>query len=434
MLLALLVVCACLLGFVTHLSCAKDIYHAQLTRQIEQYLAQQSIMLQRLGKNLIGPLKQSNIEDISQKLFAYEEILFLLAKQNLAIPVSAHLVAMDAPRKIIGSFGLLDVADLAPDEQYYTKIVEDPNNLAISQLYIKQEMPDYYFLNIGLGVVDSAGNYLGQVDLKLAVLALQAFLKSNLHEHAHLFNFKLADNNLLNPQVSLNKTNFWLEFLQYMSLRIGLASILAWFSFVTHKLYRENRQHQQESNQLQKQLLAANTKLSSAVSAAQVQNYYSLLATNGDNSQLIIVQQLLDDVKAVNLVWAIELGVQLSLPMPNQTNLLRFHGNKFRLMQILSGILHAIISMLSSGGNVELGIITRENQHGQHKLIFTFQDNGFYDALPSKPWDEICALVGLESGELEHVHTAYVGNMISLTIARKLVTNVINLESYHQGA
>ena len=436
----------CCTSFLMNLATHKRNYNDQITSKVQQYLAQQKIILHRLGGKLIPLVKQENIADIAQNLNAYEEIIFVLARQGLAVPVSVHLVSLDAPQQIVGSFGISTPTALAPDEAYYSQVVEEPLELAISQIYIKNEMPNYSMLNLGVGIEDNSGQYYGHLDVKLAVTALHDYIA---HDHAlrsKLFNFSFAANNSLKPEITINSAACIIAGFNYVVLRLLILAIAVLIAIAAYKIYTKISRQIKVLQKNEKQIQLLNNRLHNLQMFIETQNKYGKLLKNvTEQNQAIELRQLLNDVKAVNSEFAMERGVSLIFPEYNSDNL-RFHGNRLRLMQILSGMLHDIIWQMASMGQIELKVKLNDNQHGLQKLVFSFTDNGFYNNLQDrnyelsvadvrcKGWTNICSLIEQENGILEHVHTAYTGNSISLSIQPKIVNNVVNLESYYQDA
>lgn len=438
---AILCILACVISFIFQLHDIKHKFRHDLTSHIRQFIYQQQEMLQRLGKNLLIPIQQHDLATISAGLTAYEEILFSMSKQNLAIPVSIYLVSFDAPQQIVGSFGKLDDAVLAPDANYYTQIVEEPDQLAISKLYIKQAMPDYKFINLGLGIVNG-NNYHGHLDIKLSVTALHQFIAQKLDPKFGLYGFNFTDNKLLAPDIYLLYPACILAGIAYILIRMLIIVLSALGLVAIYKFYRKYSKLSMDLKRATEESKILTTKNIGLQNAVAVQDTYGLLAAKTSSEiQIIDLAQLLADVKAVNYMFALERGIVLSFPAYEE-NRLRFYGCKLRLMQILSGVLYEIIWQLKTASVVRLQVNYSDDHQGQQKIEFQFQDDGFYAKLQDrvvetsmadircKGWENICALIDQEMGHLEHIHTAYVGNTINITIHRKIVNNVIALESY----
>jgi hypothetical protein len=436
----------CSVGYIIDLNKQKHAYTTRLTTKISLYLDQQQFSLQRLGTKLINPIKQANVLDIAQQLSTYEEIIFALANKGLTVPLSLQLVSLDAQQQIIGSFGELAATNLAIDEEYYSKIVEEPSKLAISKIYTKQEMPDHQMINLGVGIEDNSGNFYGHLDQKLSVSALHEYITQNVTENSELFSFKFDNQNLSKPAVHFNTLACLQAAIIYCALRLLLVGLVLNVGLYVVKTYKKTKKQDQSLLALEQKLQLSNKKLRFADLALDTQNKYGkLLKHANEENQLIDVQQLLIDVKAVNASYALECGVELVFPQYN-TEILRFYGQQFRLMQILSGMLHEIICQMSSLGKIELKVRLNQDTHSLQKLEFVFSDNGFYNTLQlrdyelsaadirCKGWANIYALIEQAEGHLKHIHTAYTGNSITLSIYSKTTTNVISLESYYQDA
>jgi hypothetical protein len=439
-----IMVCTC--SFILQILSEKRAYTSQLNNKIMAYMQQQNFMLQRLGSNILSAIKQKNIVSIQQSLSAYEEVFFALSKHNLAVPITVNLVSLNAVQQIVGSFGILESNVLAPDEEYYSKIVEEPSTMTWSHLYIKQEMPDYPMFNFGLGIADPLNNYYGHLDVKIAASAFYAYIQSNLGTDYALFAFKTMGNNILQPEVYIAYPMLWVVALKYMLLRLfilGLISGIFWGTYTQwQRMSKLNRELQEANSQLNIQ----QQSLARLQASASVQAYYGKLLARtaihaAANMQLIDLQSLVSDVKTVNVELAIERGVEIIFPTP-AASVLHFYGHKLRLMQILSGMLCAIICQMKGNGKIDFKVELK-NQQVNSELVFIFNDNGFYNGLEERDvepsmadircqsWTKICDLIELEGGALEHVHTAYVGNTISLRIPHKVVNNVVNLENYY---
>lgn len=424
LIIATLAIFVCSISFTLHIITVKRIYTDNLSNELAKYLDQQKFLLQRLGQKLVRPIQQGDFNTVSQTINAYEEVIFSLSKQKLSIPANIHLVSLDAVQQVIGGFGYRDQKILAPDESYYSQVVEEPNSLAVSKLYIKHEMPDYPLLNLGVGITDSANNYYGHLDLKLAVESLQEFFTS--HE---LFNLKFVDNNLLKPKIYYSKTNLMLYAVKFILLR--LASIILLITIITwlYKVYKQN---------LQLKISPLQSKIDKMQKFIDLQHNYGVPSAGNK----INLQQLLDDIKALNVIAADQKQIKLVLPEYNNNHHLCFYAHKLRLVQILSGILYEIIMQVSVGGTIELKTILTDYPNDQQKVEFVFNDNGFYEKLQNREvvlsstdirshgWDNIIKLIDLENGLLEHQHVAYVGNTIRFSLVCQAVNNVISLESY----
>lgn len=412
----------------------RAVYAATLDKHLEEYLQQQTEILRRLAKNLIQPLKKHDSISIAAYLNAHEEILFGLAKQGLVIPLGLQLVSLDA--------GLVDSSILAPDESYYINVVEQPTLLAVSKFYSKQDMPDYLMVNLGLGVVDSSNHYHGHLDAKLAVSSLRDYIWHKPGLESTLFALEFNKDKGLHAEIILRKSAFVALLLKYMLAYLSLLTVLLLVVYLVSKHLQYITSKNAALKDVTKSLQTARQELAYTQAAIEVQHSYGILLNYvPDNIQVIELQQLLSDVKTVNANLAFQQGVKLLFPEYNSKNL-RFYGHQVRLMQILSGILHEMIKLNALGGTIELRVDLSDNLDGQQKLVFDFIDNGFYDSLQDrdlklsladircKGWSNILRLITLEEGRLEHVHTAYVGNSITCTVVKKMLNNVVSIESF----
>lgn len=418
-------------------------YRIKLQANIETFMQQQQNLLQRLGKQLIQPIKQNSAPDISLRLRIYEDLIFTMAKQALTVPVNVHYVSLTAPAKIIASNGLTDIRALAPDDNYYMRAVAEPNKLVISASYIKTEMPDYGMFNWGLGIVDD--KYLGHLDVKVAMPLIAEYIATKVGTQDNLFSFKLNTPNIYAPDVMLNK-----NILLVHAIRVALVAfiITALAYYILYKIYIVHMATKLQNNML-KDKVAQNAELDAQVMAYKsytaVQNEYGLLAVNvvGSEKQIVDIGKLLQDVKAVNLPLAMHRSVQINLPYHLGLPLGIF-VNRIRLMQILSGIVYEVLMQLSNGSKIEIQVSVKELANAKQNIIFKFVDNGFYNTLQDRMvqnshadirisgWSNIRELITLENGSLEHVHTAYHGNSITFSLTVAVRNNVVRLEEYLQ--
>lgn len=445
---SLLVLCV---GFIWQVKNAKYTYSHRLSLLIAQYTQQQQALLQRLGNNLLIPLQQNDVAEIARNLRVYEDILYTLAKQNLTIPASVHLVSLNAPQKIIGSYGIAENSVLAPDENYYIQTLENPTLIAQSHIYSKQEMPDYFMLNLGVGVFDSNQIYRAQLDQKIAINTLQDFIKLRLGSEKFeslekIFTFRFTNAGIDNPEILLSSKLCLELFLRYATL---LTLIFTSIFYIVHAFIIRlmlNKQQKLQLDNMQLELVLVREEHRCMRIAAEVQHKYGTLLSIGMTSPVIIeLPCLISDIKAVNANLALERSVQLVFPDYSQ-KALRFYANQIRIMQILSGITYEIIQHMNSAGILELEIQINHTPQGEQILVFIFKDNGFYQKITDrehsqskadircKGWQNICDLIALEQGLLEHQHTVYAGNVTKVSFVRKVVSNVVSLESYLQDA
>lgn len=445
---SILVLCV---GFIWQVKNAKYTYSHRLSLLITQYTRQQQALLQRLGNNLLIPLQQNDITEIARNLRVYEDILYTLAKQNLTIPASVHLVSLNAPQKIIGSYGIAEKSVLAPDENYYIQTLENSTMIAQSHPYSKPEMPDYFMLNLGVGIFDSKQIYYAQLDQKIAINSLQDFIKlrlgyEKLENLEKVFTFKFTNAGINNPEILLSYKLCLELFLRYSIL---LALIFTSIFYIIHAFvirFMINKQQKLQLDSMQLELVLVREEHRCMRIAAEVQHKYGTLLSIGMTSPVTIeLSCLISDIKAVNANLALERSVQLDFPDYSQKSL-RFYANQTRIMQILSGITYEIIQHMNSAGILELEVRINDNLQGEQILVFIFKDNGFYQKIIDlehqqskadircKGWKNICDLIELEQGVIEHQHTVYAGNVTKVSFVRKVVSNVVSLENYLQDA
>ena len=96
-------------------------YQQQVQTHIQTVLDQQKLLLQRLAQNLFPALQAQDLLALRAYLAAYEDQLFVAAKQNLAVPMSLRIVKLSVPTQIINSNGYGDPNSLVPNENYYLR-------------------------------------------------------------------------------------------------------------------------------------------------------------------------------------------------------------------------------------------------------------------------------------------------------------------------
>jgi hypothetical protein len=147
------------ISYILHISEQKQEYTNNLHINIRKFIHQQTISLQRLSNHMVPILRRQEYGAISTYLAAYEDVLYGMAKQGYTLAGNIKFVSLNAPQIVLGSKGKLDAAVVAPDQEYYSKIVADPFLLAMSHHYSKPEMPNYPLVNLGLGITDSLHNF-----------------------------------------------------------------------------------------------------------------------------------------------------------------------------------------------------------------------------------------------------------------------------------
>lgn len=423
-----------------YINIATNKYKSLLINDIHKFLNQQRRLLEQLSQNIIGPIKDQDTFTVAINLRAYEDMLFALSRLNLSLPARIYFVSLSVPQNIIGSNGKVSNKILAPDEKYYINIIDNPTQLTISNAYEELSMPNLFFCNLGLGVIDHGDKFYGQLDMQISINALQHHIATHATKKSWLFNFTLNKDNITLPEITLKNRHLYLIFILVLSAAI-LAIIAISKLMVLYYLQYKHQKYALIDLHIKYDLLMSELKL--IKSLRQVQHKYGVLSASGaNNDSLIDIQQILQDAHVVNSEDALLNGVTIQLPLFNTTSQLRFYGNRLRLMQILSGIMHETINVLPSNSTIMLQIEIVPIQDNLHQIHFIFNDNGFYNqlenrhAIPSNAdirmhgWDNIKCLIELELGELRHVHTAYSGNIISFTIMRKIEQKVVNIENY----
>ncbi len=418
---------------------AKQHYADQLQEQINQFIVQQNSLLQRLAKQMSFAVQQQDLPNIKLHLRSYEDLIFTLAKQNLTVPVNVHFVSLNAPQQIIGSNGKVDSNYLAPDEDYYSRSISEPNRLIFSGAYIKTEMPDHLLCNWGVGIIGQ--NYLGHLDVKAALVAIENYIQARVAPN-ELFSFQLSVPDLSKSSVKVNSVVFIAGLVKFVILCITGAILLYSAVFYLIKLYAYIKQQQQDISIMDKHISEQFLELSALKLATKIQEKYGILAANEDHSYSNIdIGQILSEVQTINTELAIARGVKIEL-VHDFEQPIHIYTNRLRLMQILSGITYSILQQLPDGSTLELQVILQELSNAHQKFLFKFTDNGFYTSLQDEPhvcsladvrakgWDYINDLVEDEDGILDHIHAAYSGNTVYFTIIRKVHNNVVHFNEY----
>ncbi len=430
---------ACYNNYVT---AKKQIFQSQLNTRMQSLLLQQQSVLRQLAHNILDPIKHNDITAIVANIRAYEDVLFTFSKLNLGVPVRIHFVSLSAPQEILGANGKLSNNSLVPDQKYYFDTLNNPTAIHFSRPYEQVAMPGFLLCNWGLGVLDHGANFHGQLDVQISLSALQDYLAINDFKNFRFFSFKLNHDNISQPEIVLNKHMYLYGlFLVWSAVILGLLFGLG-ICKIIYTRYEKRKQQQYELDILR----INSSKLISEVNiiklSQSVQYKYGILAANdADVDSLIDLQQILQDAYDVNAENALSHNINVVVPDPANGSL-RFYGNRLRIMQILSGIISEGIHILPANSMLALQVEVVHLQDNLCQITFKFQDNGFYNKLEHRNvqvshtdvrvqgWDNINYLVDLELGELQHVHTAYTGNVISVAVTRKLQQKVFNIEHY----
>lgn len=414
----------------------KNQYQNLINMQLLQISQQQHYLLQRLGKNLLQ--NTADVESIRLNIRAYEDVLFALSKQNLAIPMSVYFVSFTAPQQVIGSNGSLDAKTLAPEDAYYLRAMDTPGHLVFSKPYIKPEMPEFWLANLGIGLLKNE-IYYGQLDAKVALQTLHDYVLNGLPIKSRLFNFKLGESDVMQPKISVNwayafvKLGWW-----FVWEIVALASLVLILLRIS-KLFKEHLSQKLAFTTLAHNLQELKMQNSLECKAREVQHIYGTM--NYHDTQ-IALSQLLSDIEIVNAPLARLRSVHLNL-QPKYISNLKFSGDRLHLMQILASILHEIILQLMPGSSISLQVLITDLQQGMQLLQFKFPDDGFYNALNdrqqpvsnadicSQGWNNIYDLIEEAEGTVEHQHTPYAGNTLTFTIVRRMAAKVISIEKYY---
>lgn len=411
---------------------------ARLAIELEAFRLQQLTLLQSLSQQMLTPIQQNDLAKISASLRAYEDLSFIFAKTFTAVPVNVYFVSLTAPGLLLSGGGKLDMQMLAADEDYYLRLMNNPTQINFSKTYINSAMPEYTMLHWGIGVMAEDIN-LGQLDVKVSLKALNTYFHHKINTES-LFEFKIILRDHLQAALMLNQTQYWSYLMLWLFFSLGTGIVVLSIIAYGRNLYLKNVQQQQTINTLQQENHGLICQVKNYKLASDTQYAYGILAITQatEIEQLIKLQQLLQDIRAVNAEFAASKNVSIKLTATE--HVFAFYGHKLRLMQILSGMLFEIINELSIGAVIELQFVLSNVAHGMQKIIFKFIDNGFYSQLFDRDekksaadirvrgWQNIRDLIALEDGLLQHEHVVYQGNTISLHIVRRVANNVIVLE------
>lgn len=433
-----IIICSSLLYYCMQLTFAKKYYRQQVKHALNSFLTQQQDLLQKLGQQLTPMLLKQDYAGIAQILNVYEDQIYVLAKHGFTVPVAIQFVSLNAPQQIINSNGALDHMVIAPDDAYYMRAAAAPTRLEWSKVYTQDAMPQHKLINLGYGV-QAGDKYLGHLDAQMALTALESFLTSELKMYARLFKLQFANNGLEAPTIILQPKAYWSGIMQPTLITLGVLLIISGLLLIFYKLFMHIRNVAAMLMQSQQQLAELSALLSMYKSILATQYKYGSLALLADHGkQLLNVQQLLHDIKAVNADLIQQRAIKLNFATQIDQGFY-IQANNLSLMQILSGILYEILIQLPNGSAIDLQITVQNINRKQQKIVFKFTDNGFYTTLQEhteqnsnadirvKGWGNIKRLISLENADLEHVHTAYVGNTISLSVVQHVNDNVINL-------
>lgn len=439
--LLICLICICVAIFTTQLADAKQRYKAAILTQIEQLCAQQQILLQRLGKQLIPALHAQNHSSISDHLRIFEDQNFGLAKQKLTIPINVQWVSLNIPAQILKSDGSIEELKQAQAEDFYLQIISDPNNLKISENFTRTEMPEYALVNFGLGIIDGTNN-LGHLEASVALQDIDKYIRANLRLGSDWFDFILVDLHTPTVQILLRPAVVWMALGKFLSGIILLSSIFYAAIIYIYRFWQCYKQQQQAIQDFRLQIANLQHINKLHIAAADIQFKYGVLATVPNSEDTMInLNTLLQDAKTVNATLAATREVPIELPAPT-TESIYMLGNRVRLMQIVSGILYEVLKLLPVASKLQMDIITMEQTAQIRQYIFRFTDNGFYTELTNNPeplsnadirmkgWENILRLLELEDGGFAHSHTAYNGNTIEITLTRHVASNVVNLQNY----
>lgn len=425
-----------------YIDVAKQRFQSQITMRMQLLLAQQQTILLQLSQNILEPIKNQDTATIVTNIRAYEDVLFKFSKLEIGLPIRIRFVSLSAPQQILGSNGKLSNESLAPDENYYLDIMDNPGMINFSKPYEELAMPGLLLCNWGLGILEQGIDFRGLLDVQISVSALQDYLATNNFQKFKLFSFKLNPNNISQPDILIDARMY-----RYGLLGIWVAVMLGTLFIggglrLIYVFYHKYRHQQHNLAAMLDNLNKLTIDVNLVKSSRQVQYKYGILAANDASMEsLIDLQQLVQDAYTVNAEDAVAHNINIVIPS-SITSEIRFYGNRLRLMQIISGIISEGINVLPANSTITLQVDILNLQERMQQIIFKFHDNGFYNKLEHRHvlisstdvrvqgWDNISYLIDLELGELQHLHTTYTGNTISVIITRRFEQKIFNIESY----
>jgi len=282
----------------------------------------------------------------------------------------------------------------------------------------------------------------GALDVAMYLHDVEVFIRKQISTITPVYDFVLYDIEPIDISIVTNGRAYSWAFAKMLRdwlLVWGALMAILWCVCAMYARHSQQKEALQQVRQ-ENSKLRANLKLHKSAVAVQTRygNLRAVLAMHTE--QQVHVGALLHDVKTVNLELATIRNV--TLQFPQQELQLCLQSNHVLLMQVLSGLVHTILQQLSAHSTITATVETSELQAGRHSFVFKLQDNGFYTSFMERQellsltdirangWHNILDLTTRLGGRLEHTHTAYVGNCISLTIGCKLINNVVQLASY----
>ncbi len=428
-----LVFICCMMYFVMRLALEKRAYSFDVTLKINEFLLQQQSLLQSMHDKIAPLIKKNEIENIAILLNAYEEHMYILSKRNVNVSSNIYFISLDAPQFIVGSTGLLDAKTWNYNPYYYAKVAENPGRIVTSTIYAGKSLPEYKLVNIGFSS-DKNKQYLGQLDLHIAVAAIHQILSVQRLQH-NWFDFKFNEN-IENPIIYMRTDAYWQAIIRPSLLTMMFFIVVSILGIICYAciLYVVRLRTNLANNYEQIVLLKSETSIYKNVLSTQ----YKYGALRENIEQPISLYQIFMDAKTINMDMALAKGINIDIDCSGIEHIQVLYG--IYLIQIFAGIIYETIKQLPKNSYIDVQVSVQEAKRQQNPIIlFTLNDNGFYTELVSQPetkniadirakgWEHIKLLLAQIQADMEFTHVAYQGNTILVSFVPQQYNNVINL-------
>lgn len=421
-------ICGCMLFNSIQLAQKQKTYKNSITTEIEKFLRQQSYFLHSLREQILPYMQQEDLNMVIYLLRIYEDHMFILAKQGLSVATNIYLVSLDMPQYILGSNGQANLTMLAPHQNYYLQVVENPDTLIVSKIYTLDAMPKHKLVNVGLGMIDLHG----QIDIRMAVDAIERLIVSMVPNEFFAFKF---DDELSNPILEISPKAYWNAIIMPTILQ-GVYLFCVLIGLYIFQVYRQRYGvlcADLHSVKAQNQNL--NTSLSAYKDIVAIQYKYGDKNMQKSNISLTMLE-ILTDAIAINSDLTHTRNISVSITDSDMA-MVKI-GKPLLCMQLISGILYEIIMQLPNAAKINVDIQIEYLGNSQQRIICEFVDDGFYSTLEyseepniadirAKGLERITYLLAELKAEIHHQHQAYQGNTITISFMQNVCSNVISL-------
>lgn len=413
----------------------RDALRKDLAVEVTEFWQQQELLLNKLSGELQDALQQHELLRIKYLLSVYEDIMFGLSQRNLQVPLTACLVSLNAPQQIVCGSGLSDSYRLNRDDEYYLRMIKNPGQITLSEVYFDENMPDYYFINWSVAIVDDAGKYLAHIEVKAAHEELCKYLQARINDYR--FEVYPATQLAVGFDLRLRTQGLLWNALLYIVYFVGAVGVLCAISWCAYRNLRYQQRLTRQHDELTQKLAQVQTKLHWYQQWHVVQQRYGELSACANNViQEILLSELLQDILVVNQELALIRRIEVLLPEVSQKAIYVI-AERLWLMRLLSGVLQEILCQSPSGSVITINFRLEAQVDGPLAQQFVFSDNAFYTQLVDRQvipnayeircqsWLKLLELVRIHSGTISHEHTAYVGNTITIAIPKFIKRNVV---------